>query len=130
MRALILTLLLLNGCHAAPLPPNAEASVKRYQLSGGGVVTVHKPFGGEHYVAVVEQKGRYPEGGKMARNQKRSEYSVVLDGTFSYSVDGKQSKLKSGDSILVGDGSTYSIDGEGRVLVVVYDLPGGRTVIE
>lgn len=101
----------------------------KYSLSGGGTVTVHKPFGSEHYIAIVEQDGRYPEPGKTARNVGRSEFSTVLEGRFEYIIDGTARILEANQSTMVPDGSRYSIEGTGKVLVVVHDMPGGKTEI-
>ncbi|MBN8550707.1 MAG: hypothetical protein J0M12_15440 [Deltaproteobacteria bacterium] len=109
---------------------NSSDVVKEYPLSGDGVVRVYKPFGNEKYIAVVEQHGRYPEAGKTARNHGRSEFSVIISGTFEYCVDGVQTTLKEKDHILVGDGQRYSIEGNGKALVFVTDREGGATLIE
>ena len=101
-----------------------------YTLSGDGVVRVYKPFGKDKYLAIVKQHGRYPEAGKIARNSGRSEFSVVLSGSFKYTVDGETVLLQEDDYITVNDGQRYSIEGEGKVLVFVSDREGGATLIE
>jgi mannose-6-phosphate isomerase-like protein (cupin superfamily) len=103
--------------------------MEKYLLSGGGVVTVFKPFGGGHYIALVEQDGGYPAQGFHARNLNRREFSVVLDGTFEYELDGEKVTLSPGESILVPSEVPYKISGSGRVLVMVDDQDGGRTEI-
>lgn len=108
---------------------NDDSCVKTYALSGGGSVTVHKPFGDSSYFAVVHQDGRYPEHGRIAENQGRAEYSSVLDGQFTYNVNGLTSILKKGDSILVPDGAEYFIEGKGSIIVFVQDSPDGQTAI-
>jgi mannose-6-phosphate isomerase-like protein (cupin superfamily) len=107
-----------------------EDIIKKYELSGGGTVRVCKPFGDNCYCAVVEQQGRYPEAGKIARNKGRREFSLILEGQFTYTIDGKRFELKTDGSILVDDGQTYGIQGKGKVLVMVQDQPGGTTQIE
>ena len=109
---------------------NTSDCAKSYALSGGGVVTVYKPFGERNYSALVKQRGRYPEGAKFARNRGRREYSVVISGSFTYVVDGVSSVLEADDTILVGDGQRYCIDGTGTVLVMIEDQEGGATIIE
>lgn len=109
---------------------NFNDAVQMYELSGGGSVRVCKPFSEQNYGAIVEQAGRYPEAGKQARNSGRREFSMVLEGEFNYTVDGVSRRLKKFDSILVDDGQIYVIDGHGMVLVMVEDLPGGKTIIE
>lgn|GEM_PF-2995257 len=104
--------------------------MKEYALSGDGVVRVYQPFGKEKYIALAEQCARYPEPGKIARNQGRSEFSLVLSGSFEYTIDGKKVTLKENDFITVAEGQRYSIEGKGKVLVFVTDDTGGATIIE
>jgi len=109
---------------------NQPGTMKEYVLSGDAVVRVFQPFGKEKYVAIVEQNGRYPAPGKIAKNKGRCEFSVVLSGTFEFTVDGKKMELQSKDFITVADGQSYSIEGQGSVLVFVDDQEDGATLIE
>lgn len=109
---------------------NTTDCIKTYALSGGGTVRVCKPFSTQHYSALVEQNGRYPEVGKIARNKGRREFSLVIEGTFTYTVNGTVQTLGANEQILVKDGDRYTIDGCGKVLVVVEDQPEGCTLIE
>jgi mannose-6-phosphate isomerase-like protein (cupin superfamily) len=109
---------------------NTRTFVEEYALSGGGKVRVVKPFGDRNYCAIVEQDGRYPESGKNAHNRGRREFSYVLEGSFTFIIDGAKSTLKKNGSILIDDGQVYSIEGKGRILVVVEDKAGGKTAIE
>lgn len=103
--------------------------LKTYELDGGSTVKVFKPFGEGCYSAIVDQRGRYPAPGKIARNSGRREYSLLLSGSLTYTVDGVSRVLHANDTILVGDGQTYFIDGEGQALVMVQEGPGGKTLI-
>lgn len=105
-----------------------EVSVQ-YALSGGGKVVVHKPFGGDHYVALVEMSGEYPEPGKLARNNGRDEFIVILEGTFEVTVNDGTQELSAGGAIFVPNGAYYRIVGAGKSLVVVRDEQGGSTEI-
>lgn len=103
--------------------------VKTYELDGGSSVKVFKPFGDGCYSAIVDQKGRYPAPGKVARNSGRQEHTLLLSGSLTYTVDGVTRVLHANDTILVGDGQTYVINGAGQALVMVQDGPGGKTLI-
>lgn len=109
---------------------NQDGMMKQYALSGDGVVRVYQPFGKEKYTALVEQRGRYPAQGKIARNKGRREFSVVVSGCFEYTVDGQKYSLEANDYITVGDGQRYSIEGDGKVIVFVADEENGSTLIE
>lgn len=109
---------------------NQKDLMTEYPLSGDGVVRVYQPFGKEKYTALVEQNGRYPAAGKVARNSGRSEFSLVVEGCFEYSVDGTKLTLGVNDYVTVADGQRYSIEGSGRILVFVSDQTGGTTLIE
>lgn len=104
-------------------------STERYELSGGGVVTVYRPFGDTHYVAVVESCGVYPALGSEARNRGRAEHIVVLEGSFAVRRNGQLHSLAAGDELALPDGVRYTIEGTGRALVMVHDQPGGETEI-
>ena len=103
--------------------------VSRYQLSGGSSVTLLKPFGSTNYVALVDQRGRYPESGMIARNRNRRELLYVLEGEVSVECAGTIVSLRESAGFLIKEGDRYSIEGEGRVLVIVTDEPGGTTEI-
>jgi hypothetical protein len=109
---------------------STSPQVQTYALSGGGKVTVYKPFNATSYFAIVEQDGMYPEAGHLAVNKGRREYSVILDGTFVYEVKGKSIPLSKGEQLLVGEGQPYRITGKGRVMVFVEDEEGGATLIQ
>lgn len=100
-----------------------------YELSGGGSVAVHKPFGPEQYVAIVDMAGVYPEEGRIARNANRDEFIVILEGSFTITRNGKKDIFKAGDTVRVPNGTLYRIEGTGRSLVVVKDGKDGRTEI-
>lgn len=105
----------------------SDQSTARYELSGGGVVTVLKPFGSSVYGAVVHMAGRYPDPGQVAHNVARDEYIFVLDGEFEITLNGRKSRLLTNSEILVSANSSYFIEGAGRCLVLVKDGQGGNT---
>lgn len=104
-----------------------DESVKRYELSGGSSVTLLKPFGSTTYAALVEQRGRYPELGMRARNRNRREFLYLLEGEVSVQCAGKSTPLGRTAGVLLNEDEPYSIEGQGRVLVVVTDQPGAAT---
>ncbi len=103
---------------------------KIYELSGGGEVSVYKPFGQNLYFALVTQHGRYPESGKIGKNVGRSEFSIVLEGKFKYCINGESTNLEKDQSVMVPDGAAYWIEGSGRILVMIDDKANGQTLIE
>lgn len=104
-------------------------NIEKYELSGGSLVEVHKVFGNDYYLAIVDIDGEYPETGKIAKNSGRQEYIIILEGSMKITVDGEEHSLVAGESILVPDGGTYGIIGKGRALVFVNDQPGSKTDI-
>ena len=103
---------------------------QEYALSGGGTVTVYKPFGDESYVAIVNNAGRYPEIGTIAHNIGREEFVIVLEGTLLVERNNQRMTLHQGETVSIPDDSRYTIEGTGRALVIVRDQIGGRTEIE
>lgn len=104
-----------------------EVVVQKYDLSGGDTVEVHKPFGHEFYVAIATMnENNYPGKGKIARNNGRTEYMLMLDGQMEFTHNGETRIVKQGESVMVGDGDTYSIIGNGRSLVFVHDEQGEK----
>jgi quercetin dioxygenase-like cupin family protein len=102
---------------------------QEYILDGGGKVVVHKPFGEEVYSAVVAMDGEYPGSGLIAHDEGRAEFIYVLDGAFEVKINGELHLVKCGENILIEDGDSYSISGNGRCMVLVHDQPGGETKI-
>lgn len=102
---------------------------QEYILDGGGNVIVHKPFGAEYYSAVVAMEGEYPGPGKIAHDAGRSEFIYVLDGAFAIRINEGVYHVKAGENVLIQDGDSYSISGQGRCLVLVHDQEGGKTEI-
>jgi len=100
-----------------------------YELSGGGRVKVYREENQSTYAAVVKLDGIYPEAGKIARNKQRTEKIRVLEGHFEVCIDSKKHKLKSGNSVLVPDGSHYRITGTGTCFTLVHDDKDGQTEI-
>lgn len=107
-----------------------KSPISIYELSGGGSVSVLKPFSAENYSAIVRMKGRYPDVGHVARNQDRDEFIYIVEGEVKIVLNGEQSVLSAGESISLPDGSSYTIEGETVSLVMVCDQKGGGTVIE
>lgn len=112
-------------------PPAGVRSIQGavYPLDGGSEVIVHQPFGKEYYSAVVKMDGEYPGPGKIAVDQGREEFIYVLDGAFTVTINKQDFQLGSGENIIVHDGDSYYLKGSGRCMVVVHDLPGGKTAI-
>lgn len=100
-----------------------------YELSGGGMVDVLKPFGGETYMAVVNIRGPYPEVGSWAHNVGRDEFVYVTAGQLSVWIDEQALMLREGDTCTFSDGSWYRIEGNGSCVVLVKDAPGGKTQV-
>ncbi len=106
---------------------------KKYQLEDDSLVETFKLFPpdseGEIYFATVEMNGNYPTEGSIAKNFKRDEYFLVIEGEFEITVDGKVNKLKAGDGCLALEGSQYLTKGNGKILVFVRDQEGGKSEI-
>lgn len=103
--------------------------IQKYDLDGGSVVEVHKPFGNEFYFAVATLDGVYPEEGKIAKDNGRIEYLFGLEGEITVTHNGEKKVLQVGESLLINDGDTYKIEGKGKTLVFVKDSEGGTTEI-
>jgi len=101
----------------------------KYNLPGGSLCEVHKVFGDEYYIAIVEENGVYPEKGKIAKNINRDEYMYLITGEMTIWINGIESKLKENDSILAKNGSIYKIDGKAKCIVFVKDGKDGKTEI-
>jgi quercetin dioxygenase-like cupin family protein len=109
---------------------SGEEHVQKYDLSGGDTVEVHQPFGKQVYFAIADMEGNpYPEGGKIAKDNGRIEYMLMLEGEMNITINGETKTVKQGEFIQVNDGDTYSIVGKGRSLVFVKDEEGGKTEI-
>lgn len=104
-------------------------TVKTYELSGGGSVSVFKPFGDSVYAALTQMDGIYPQDNHEAKNTGRDEFLFVVDGSFQVVIDQTKYSLSDGDSVFIPDGATYEISGKGRSLVIVKDQSGGATEI-
>lgn len=101
----------------------------KYDLPGGSLVEVHKVFGDEYYIAIVDMKGRYPEEGSIAKDKNREEYIVLIEGEMNITHNGELKTLKPSDHVLIQDGDTYLIEGEGKAIVFVKDSEGGTSEI-
>ncbi len=107
-----------------------EIDTQTYDLDGGSKVTVYKPFGNEHYLAVVDINGRYPEAGKITQNIGRDEFIIVLRGQITATINEEVHLLEETQSILVRNGDRYFIEGIGQAVVSIRDEEGGRSEIE
>jgi mannose-6-phosphate isomerase-like protein (cupin superfamily) len=100
-----------------------------YELNGGGRVTVYREEDQSTYAAVVKLDGAYPQEGKIARNQGRTEKVTVLEGHFEVRINSETHKLSVGNSVLVPDSSCYRITGAGTCFTLVHDDKDGQTEI-
>ena len=94
------------------------------------MVEVHQPFGNNHYYALVDLNGRYPELGKIAHDIGRREYMQLLEGRVELTINNVRQVLQPKLSRLVDDGDYYFIEGRGIVMVFVEDQEGGTTQVE
>lgn len=105
------------------------SNITKYVLEQDSEVEVHKVFGDSYYIALVTLHGRYPEAGKIAKDKNRSEYLYIENGLITVTHNGEKKELKTGENLLISDGDTYSIEGNGRIIVFVKDDEGGVSEI-
>ncbi|MEK7595064.1 MAG: hypothetical protein AAB443_00525 [Patescibacteria group bacterium] len=104
--------------------------IKKYELSGGSVVWVVRPFGLSKYFAIVRMTGgKYPEEVKMAKDVGRKESCLVLSGQFEFVINTLGRIVGPLGFCVIRDGDTYKISGRGWVLVLVEDEKDGKTLI-
>ena len=104
-------------------------NITKHKLEGGGSVDVHKVFGEECFIAIANIENIYPGNENIAKDVGRSEYLYILEGNFSICVNDKNEILGKDEHLLISDGDTYEITGQGRILVFVKDETGGSTEI-
>ena len=100
-----------------------------YELPGGGRVTIFRISGSTIDAGIVTMNGPYPEPGKVARNRGRTELLSALEGEGIVPVNGQKFPMTTSEAVLVGDNAVYSIEGNGKFLVLVEDSPDGATEI-
>lgn len=108
-----------------------EQEARSYELPGGqSSAEVHKPFGNNHYYALVDLNGHYPQADKIAHNVGRREYMHLLKGEVDLTINNEHHLLQPNSTKLVDDGDYYYIDGKGKIMVFVEDKDGGITEIK
>ena len=93
--------------------------------------TLNEPAGEQFNfsVALIELHGRYPRGGLLARNFRRTELLYVLDGTINIQQGGQLLRLTRGQSIVIDEQTPYCGFGAGVGLVLVNDRSFGKTLL-
>src|SRR5689334_21081936 len=95
--------------------------IHTYILNGGGEVDVHKVFNKQHYIAVVDLQGRYPEKGHFAKDKGRKEYVVLIEGRVKLQINDTTESMKIRKGYLIRNNDIYHLNGKGKILVFVDD---------
>lgn len=73
---------------------------------------------GDHSIAVVETRGRYPQTG-VAYNDICTETVYLLEGQLRITLNGKETVLDPGDLCMILPNIKYSIEGIGKAMVLI-----------
>ncbi len=107
-----------------------KANKIKKKISGGGEVDIYSSSKCKRVsFALVRMNGeRYPEEG-FAVNRDQVEGVMVIEGEFTFNIDGKEFKCKSGDVVYFEEGKKYFVNGTGKAVVAISPAKGGKTEI-